>query len=876
MLTLKDARGIVFLRNEYDDAGRARRQTLADGNTFEFAYTTGEGGRIIQTDVTDPRNFVERVTFNDAGYVLTDTLAVGEEEEQTTTLELEVGSNFPLKVTDALGRITQFTYDGAGNVRTLTSAFGTDDAVTTEFAYLSPFAPGFNRIRQVTPSVASPQTRIAFDYDDAYTDTQGLLTITDPLNYRTKILYNVRGPRELRGRAESMTDPLQNTTFFRYNSAGDLIEIRAPLGNVTTLDYDGAGRPTAYRDARGRTTSLIYDVLNRLTTIGDPGGGTTRLTYDATGNLLSVTDARGKTVRYSYDRMERLETRRDPLGREESFRYDANGNPEQSTDRNGLTATLIYDALNRRVRASYEDGSWTALEWDRGNRLTRVVDSIGGEIVNQYDRLSRILTQTTPLGAVRYRYNDLQRTQMIAAGQPPVFYDYYEDGRLKEVRQGTQIVRLGYDELRRRRLVTLPNGVATEYQYDAASRLTGLIHRNATGTLGNLGYAYDSANYRTAVAGTLARALLPDPAPLATYDDANRQLRFGDFTMTYDDNGNLLTRAHVSDPANPTLFSWDARDRLVAVAAPDAAASFAYDGLGRRITKTIDARTVQYLYDDVDVVEERVDKTSVTYLRNLSVDEPFVRNGSEFYLFDALGSVLGLTDATGALVTRYLYEPFGRTATEGAGSANPFQFTGRENDGIAGLYFYRMRSYAPRFGRFLSEDPLGLMGGINFYRYARNNPISFRDPSGLDVTIILYAGGFGQGHIGVGINSCQTTGLYFGSGGGLVPLGFTVSGVLRPDHRVPIGSITIHTDSDKDDLMKRFIDNKGKGPIDYNLYRNNCAHFVEAVLTAGGFEVPGTRLPWKLLRELQSKFDDTGACPASPPSFGSVPPLQSP
>src|SRR5205814_1597536 len=77
----------------------------------------------------------------------------------------------------------------------------------------------------------------------------------------------------------------------------------------------------------------------------------------------------------------------------------------------------------------------------------------------------------------------------------------------------------------------------------------------------------------------------------------------------------------------------------------------------------------------------------------------------------------------------YTYDPFGRT-TVGGTSNNSFQFAGREND-RTGLYYYRARYYDPKVGRFISEDPTGLIGGINFYAYVFDNPAGFRDPSGL-------------------------------------------------------------------------------------------------------------------------------------------------
>ncbi|MBI3579686.1 MAG: hypothetical protein HY089_09790 [Ignavibacteriales bacterium] len=103
---------------------------------------------------------------------------------------------------------------------------------------------------------------------------------------------------------------------------------------------------------------------------------------------------------------------------------------------------------------------------------------------------------------------------------------------------------------------------------------------------------------------------------------------------------------------------------------------------------------------------------------------------TEYYHTDALGSVFALTNASGVTTASYTYDPFGNTTQTGV-SSNPFQYTGREQDGT-GLLYYRARYYSPSLQRFISEDPIQLVGGINFYRYAENNPLLFKDPLGLD------------------------------------------------------------------------------------------------------------------------------------------------
>ena len=65
---------------------------------------------------------------------------------------------------------------------------------------------------------------------------------------------------------------------------------------------------------------------------------------------------------------------------------------------------------------------------------------------------------------------------------------------------------------------------------------------------------------------------------------------------------------------------------------------------------------------------------------------------------------------------------------------NPHQFTGRQYDAESGLYHYRARGYDADLGRFLQEDPAGMVDGANMYAYCGNNPVNRVDPSGLEAT----------------------------------------------------------------------------------------------------------------------------------------------
>jgi RHS repeat-associated protein len=143
----------------------------------------------------------------------------------------------------------------------------------------------------------------------------------------------------------------------------------------------------------------------------------------------------------------------------------------------------------------------------------------------------------------------------------------------------------------------------------------------------------------------------------------------------------------------------------------------------------VNGTLTKFLLDGDSVVSEVTGATTVNTLQGPLIDQPLARNG-RYFSPQHLGSTATLTDGAGSVVQSYLYGPFG-DVTASTAESNPFQYAGRENDGT-GLYYNRKRYYVPEWGRFLSEDPIGLAGGLNVYVYAGNNPLNATDPSGTD------------------------------------------------------------------------------------------------------------------------------------------------
>jgi RHS repeat-associated protein len=728
MTTIKDPRPPTnappYLTNTYDADGRVIKQTMADGGVFQYAYTLN-AGKVTKTRVTDPMGRIREVTFNADGYPLTEARAVGTTTEQNTTYEREAATNLVKSVTDELGRKTAFEYDSLGNVAQVTRLAGTTDAKTTTFTY----EPVDNQLATVTDPLSHTTT---YSYDSL-----GRLTAVEDASHRTISL----GYTDADGRPDSLTNAAGKTTTFEY-AGGDLVAQTDPLGNTTRFFVDSVGRRIATTDPTGRKTTRIYDDANEVTKLVDSAGQATQLDYDANGNLTQVTDARGKLRKFTYDSMNRRLTEVDPLNRTESYVYDKNGNVTKQTDRKNQVTTLQYDALDRLSFVGYGTAGTTknptyankvTYSYDGANRLTGVDDSVGGLISNVYDGLDRLTTHTTSAATVGYGYDAAgRRTSMTVPGQAATTYGYDDANRLLSIVQGGANVSFGYDGAGRAGNVTLPNGVSQEYSYDDASRLAGITYRRGATTLGDLNYGYDAAGRQTAVWGSYARTGLPPAMSSATYDNANQRTAQDGATLTYDANGNL------TKDASGATFTWNQRDQLASTIRGSTSASFVYDGTGRRQRKTVNGQATDFVYDGSNVVQERRGGAVHADLLTGGLDRTFRRttaSGSSDLLTDGLGSTLALTDPFGLPTTTYAYDPFGGTTQQGAASDNPFQYTGRENDGTA-LQYNRNRYYHPGMGRFISPDPIGLGGGdSNLYAYVGNDPMNATDPLGLYMEI---------------------------------------------------------------------------------------------------------------------------------------------
>ncbi|MEQ1727380.1 MAG: RHS repeat-associated core domain-containing protein [Vicinamibacterales bacterium] len=707
MVTITDERGVRFLSNEYDASDRVVRQTLTDGAAYAFAYTTDAQGRVVRTDVTNPRGMVRRTSFNTAGYSMTVVDATGTPLERTRLrLERATGSNLITAETDALGRRTETVFDVLGNVVQTIRLTGTPDAVATRYEYEP-------RFQERTAVVDPLGHRWTWEWDPVGTP----LGSVDPLGHRTRVQVNSAG------QITQVTDPFGSSWTASYVN-GDLASVTDPLGRTVTQFVDAAGRRLAGIDPLGARSTVSLDGLGRPMASTDHNGASTQYQFDQSSLLTTVTDARGQNVLFDYDDSNRLTRTTDPLGVSEVNAYDLNGNRITQTDRRGLETHREFDLLDRLSRVTFDGGSTVSYVYDAGDRLVRISDSQNGTIERVFDNLDRMVSEVTPEGSVSYTYDlDGRRTSMTIDGQGTTAYTFDAGHHLVGVASPTVTVAMTYDDLGRRASVTYDDGLVQTFAYDAAGQMTRTGAMQADTNLGFVTYDYDAAGRRTAANGPWARVALPEAVGSASYDGANRVGTWGGRTFLYDPAGNLLSDGLRS-------YLWDDRNQLVAVSG-SGGASYQYDAVARRRSITVGATVTDLLFDGADIVVERGGATATQRI-NAGLDQTLARTtgtSTTAMLRDALGSTVAEAEG-GVLISQYTYEPFGRTSMEGR-SHNRVAFGGRDNDPV-GLYHLRARYLEPETGRFISEDPLRWRGGDpSAYGYASNSPTNLTDPTGL-------------------------------------------------------------------------------------------------------------------------------------------------
>ena len=203
---------------------------------------------------------------------------------------------------------------------------------------------------------------------------------------------------------------------------------------------------------------------------------------------------------------------------------------------------------------------------------------------------------------------------------------------------------------------------------------------------------------------------------------------FNGTAITYDEVGNPLT-------IGSKELSWLGR-QLTQITDGEEEISYAYNGDGQRVSKTVNGTTTEYIYNGDILAGQKTGESILVFMYDNNGDIfGFLSDGTEYYYIkNAQNDVTAIASADGAIITNYYYDSWGQiteiTGNTEIAELNPIRYRSYYYDSETQWYFLNTRYYSPDLCRFINADSLlvnDTLLGFNIFSYCVNNPTNLSD-----------------------------------------------------------------------------------------------------------------------------------------------------
>jgi RHS repeat-associated protein len=502
-----------------------------------------------QTSTTDPLANKATTTFNADGWTLTTVAPRGNVS----------GCNCAAQYTT--------TYGYLDTISGRTNAFGDVASVTDALGHVTANHYDADRNLTSTNDGNGNPTTYVFDLANEKTDTRR----TDGSDLHTDYFPDGTVQDQKDGKSSAIAT-------YSYDTLARVISRTDAIGNATLFTYDGNGNELTQQDPGGSCntntgcTTMTYDVGNELTGIFFSDGVTPNVSsiiYDSDGQRLAMTDGTGSS-QWAWDSLHRLTSFTDGRGDQVQHQYDLRGLVTQISYPGNLLVTRGYDNAGRWTSVQDWRGNTTNFGYDPDGNLTTktlplgtaIVDSAAFNAAEQLTSLSDVKGVSTTLFAATYGRDNNGQVSTDSSLPPSVGSDRY-----------TNLNQLCYAGSSNSSACAAPPSGSQAYSYDVADNLTG--NKGAAQTFN----AADQLCWT--IAGTSSNPCSSAPTGATSY--------------SYDTRGN---RTMVT-PASGTVtnLGYDQANHLTSWSQGSTTATYAYNGDGLRMSKTVSGVTNPMTWD---------------------------------------------------------------------------------------------------------------------------------------------------------------------------------------------------------------------------------------------------------------------------------------